>query len=114
MWETLVPQKHGIFEGYEVWGTWVADVQLKRGWLIRLTGLDSGSFLVCNGEIRKAELEFFAGPNGEASAAISPEIADLMASAKKAVFGAITQWETEEREGPLLLQRLHSHLAPEV
>jgi len=101
-WETL-ERRHGTFGGYDVRGDWVSDTQLKRGWLIHLDGLDSGSFAVCNGEIRRAGGECFAGPSGEMSVAISPEIADLGASAKKAIFDAITRWETEEREWPLHL-----------
>jgi hypothetical protein len=98
--ETLVPQKHRIFDGYDVWGTWVADVQHKRGWIIRLSGLDNGSFVVCNGEIREAGWGSVAGSSRGASVEISPEIADIRASAKKAIFDAITLWEKEEIEGP--------------
>jgi hypothetical protein len=101
--EKLSQWKHGNFGGYEVRGKWSADTQLKRAWHILLDGLDSGWFEVCNGEIRRARLEYFAGPSGEASATISPEIADLRVSAKKAISDAITQWETEVREGPLHL-----------
>ena len=46
-WETL-ERRHGTFGGYDVRGDWVSDTQLKRGWLIHLDGLDSGSFAVCN------------------------------------------------------------------
>jgi hypothetical protein len=98
-WETLA-RKHGTFGDYEVWGDWVADIQLKRAWLIRLDGLDSGLFAVDNGEVRRAGGEYFAGPNGEMSVSISRENADLGASAKKAIFDAITQWEKEDREKP--------------
>jgi hypothetical protein len=101
-WETLA-RKHGTFGGYDVRGDWVADAQLKRAWLIHLSGLNSGSFAVCDGEIRRAGWEYFAGPSGGTSGAISPDIADLGASAKKAIFDAITKWETEEQDKPLYL-----------
>jgi hypothetical protein len=98
--EKLSPWKDGTFGGYEVRGKWLADVQLKRAWHILLGGLESGWFEVCNGEIRRVRRESGDGPGREASVSVSPEIAALRASAKKAIFDAITQWEAEEQERP--------------
>lgn len=98
-WEKIT-RKHGTFGDYDVRGDLVADSQFRRGWLIQLDGLESGSFAVRNGEIRRAGLEYFAGSSRETSVAVSPEIADLRASAKKAMFDAVAQWEAEEREKP--------------
>lgn len=80
--ETLV-RKQGVFGDYRVTGAWVSDTRLKRGWYIKLEGLDSGSFAVCDGEIHVSGRHYLAGPNGETFAPVSPEIADLGASLAK-------------------------------
>ena len=95
-----IVKKNGRFGDYEILGSWVCSSDLKRAWFLQMDGLDSGSFAVVDGEIRFAELNLLAGPDGETIAPIG-EKAQMRPSAEKAVFDAIAKWETEERERPV-------------
>jgi hypothetical protein len=90
--------KHGNFGDYSVDGSWVEDVEGKKGWLIRLEGLESGEFTIVDGEIHQSGRHYRAGPNGETMVPASPQIANIGASAKQAINDAIAKWEGEGRE----------------
>lgn len=98
---TTLARKHGSFGDYEVSGDFVADEAGKRGWLIDLQGLDSGTFTVVDDVIHRSGRHYGAGSNGEAVVPMSPAVADLRACAKQAIVDAIAKWEAEEREKPL-------------
>lgn len=95
---TTLARKHGSFGDYEVFGYFVADEAGKRGWLVDLQGLDSGTFTAVDDEIHRSGRHYGAGSNGETVVPMSSVVADLRASAKQAILDAIAKWEAEERE----------------
>jgi hypothetical protein len=101
---TTIAEKRGDFGSHSLYGSWVEDLDGKRGWFITFDGLDgleSRSFSIVDGEIHQSGRQYRAGPDGRTIVDTNPKIAELGASAKQAILDAIAKWEAEAREKPV-------------
>lgn len=95
--EKLIHGKKGRFNGYDIVGDWLVDVNGKRGWVIQIVnGLDHGSFSVVDGEIHRSGIHTPGKVENSTDIVTDPNEAELSKSTEQAISDAIAQWEKEE------------------
>lgn len=99
--EKIMQGQRGTFDGYDIMGYWLVDVEGKRGWLIQIVnGLEEGNFSVIAAEIHRSGVHTPGSVEDSTDIVTDPKVAALSISTKKAIFDAIAQWEKQELQKP--------------
>jgi hypothetical protein len=93
--EMVCEGKRSVFDGYDMKGDCVADGENKRGWIVEIyDGLERGTFTVFKDQIYRTSLQTH-GVDRNAYVVLDSKEADIRDSARKAIFAAIAQWNSE-------------------
>jgi len=97
--DRLIQGRRGTFNGYDMVGDWLVDVNGKRGWLIQIiNGIEHGNFSVVDGQIHRSGIHTPGSVKDSTDIVTDPNEATLRTSTKDAISDAIAQWEKEEIE----------------
>lgn len=91
-------RKCGSFGDYEVIGYFVEDTVGQTGWLIDLSGIDSGTFTVIGRAIHRSSRDYAGDSNGRTVVHVDPQLANVGEFVQRAIFDAIAKWEAEDAE----------------
>lgn len=98
--DRLIQGKKETFNGYDIVGDWLVDVNGKRGWLLQIVnGLEVGNFTVIDGSIHRSGIHTPGSVVEDTTDIITdPNEAILSKSTKQAIADAIAKWEMDESE----------------
>lgn len=94
--ERMIQGRKGKFNGYDIAGDWLVDVNGKQGWLVQLVGF--GSFSVVDGEIYQSDIFTPGATQNSTDVVTAAEEAVLEEPIKQAISEAIAHWENEQSE----------------
>ena len=94
--ERMIQGRKGRFNGYDIAGDWLVDVNGKQGWLVQVVGF--GSFSVVGGEIHQSDILTPGVTENSTDVVTAAEEAVLEEPIKQAISEAIAHWEKEQNE----------------
>lgn len=92
----MIQGRKGRFNGYDIAGDWLVDVNGKHGWLVQVVGFES--FSVVDGEIHQSDILTPGATENSTVVVTAAKRAVLKEPVKQAISEAIAQWEREQGE----------------